>query len=754
MEKRTSLFSRLMEWGPIAWVLGRIRYKLLIAFMTVSLIPLIILVAISFISASNALNEKAFDHLRTVQKAKSSQLEQWLADRRGDILFVRNMGQVKGSEDINVGIPVLSLYKHNPSNPAFQEAFNRADSVLRPFSLEIGGGIYDDIMLIDADGDVVFTLYEDEMDGYEGNTVEFINGLKGVYVSDIEYKSGGNELVLSITAPVLDDDGATVGVIMMKASAAVLAEIMADRVGLGDSGEIYLVGQDNLWRSSSRYLPELGEETAVLFPDFTLTMASRSALIGNPGAVIVDNYLGIPVLSSWSSIVVQEPTEDDPDGIAWGLLTEIDQAEIQKPVLQMGYLIGGLLLTALVIVILAAYTLSGGLTRQANNIMRVFGDIGMGDFDARVDITSQDEIGSMATSLNAMLDNTLDLIQSREERDNMQSSIMKLLNEVSDVAEGDLTVEAEVTADMTGAIADAFNFMIVELRRVIHDVQDATLKVSTSSNEIQTAAEYLAKGSISQSLQIAETASAVDDMAVSIQQVSDNAALSATVGQQAVANAKQGTNAVQNTIEGMNRIRDQVQETSKRIKRLGESSQEIGEILELINEITDRTSILALNASIQAAMAGEAGRGFAVVAEEVERLAERSTEATKEIESLIRAIQGETAEAVAAMETTTREVVEGSLLANEAGQALSEIESVSNRLGELIQSISLASRQQARGSEVLAKSMDEISSVTSQTAAGTKQTAVSISNLAVLADNLRGSVSTFKLSSDGRDSQS
>jgi twitching motility protein PilJ len=217
------------------------------------------------------------------------------------------------------------------------------------------------------------------------------------------------------------------------------------------------------------------------------------------------------------------------------------------------------------------------------------------------------------------------------------------------------------------------------------------------------------------------------------------------VGEQALVNAQQGILAVQNTMEGMTRIRDQVQETAKRIKRLGESSQEIGDIVQLIGDIADRTSILALNASIQAAMAGDAGQGFAVVAEEVERLAERSTEATKQIDTLIRTIQNETNEAVAAMESTTNEVVEGSLLAEEAGQALSEIGTVSGRLQELIQSISMASQQQARGSEELAHSMVEIAEVTQQTAVGTKQAAVSINTLATLADELRASVSAFKL---------
>lgn len=385
------------------------------------------------------------------------------------------------------------------------------------------------------------------------------------------------------------------------------------------------------------------------------------------------------------------------------------------------------------------------INRQSEALGMLFSRISMGDFESRAVVMSGDELGTTARSLNSMLDNTLTLTQSQEERDAIQGSILKLLEEVSDVAEGDLTVEAEVTEDMTGAIADSFNHMIQQLRNIVANVQEATLQVSSSANEVQTTAEHLAEGSTAQAEQITDSSNALDEMAISIQQVSENANLSANVAQQSLANAKQGATAVQNTIEGMNRIRTQVQETSKRIKRLGERSQEIGEIVQLIGDIADRTSILALNASIQAAQAGEAGRGFAVVAEEVERLAERSANATKQIAGLVNTIQSETNEAVTAMEESTHGVVQGSQVADQAGQALSEIESVSTQLAELIQSISQTAAQQARGSENLSKAMGDISEVTQQTAAGTKQAAGSISNLATLADELRGSVSTFKL---------
>jgi twitching motility protein PilJ len=262
---------------------------------------------------------------------------------------------------------------------------------------------------------------------------------------------------------------------------------------------------------------------------------------------------------------------------------------------------------------------------------------------------------------------------------------------------------------------------------------------------VQTTTEYLASGSESQSTQIVEASAAIDEMSVSIQQVSANANTAADVAEQALKNARLGAESVSKTMAGMNGIRQQVQQTAKRIKRLGESSQEIGEIVQLIGDIADRTSILALNASIQAAMAGDAGKGFAVVAEEVERLAERSTEATKKVGGLIKSIQSDTNEAIAAMEETTKEVVGGSALANEAGQQLQQIESVSSQLAEIIHAISMASKQQARGSDSVAKSMSEISGVTQQTAAGAKQAAVSIRKLAVLADDLRDEMKRFKL---------
>ncbi|MBM3226057.1 MAG: methyl-accepting chemotaxis protein [Candidatus Tectomicrobia bacterium] len=333
------------------------------------------------------------------------------------------------------------------------------------------------------------------------------------------------------------------------------------------------------------------------------------------------------------------------------------------------------------------------------------------------------------------------LRSTQAERDDVYSALQILLGEVDEVARGNLTVEVAATAPATEALATAFNTMIRHLRTVVGHMQDAVLQVSTAAHAIQTTAEHLAQGSSTQVSQIVGSSAALEEMAVSIQDVSAHATLSATVAEQALANARQGAQAVHNTIAGMQRIHTQVQETAGRITQLGERSQDITATVQLIGDIADRTSVLALNASIEAALAGEAGQGFAVVAQEVERLAQRATTATRQIASLVATMQHETAEATTAMHHSVQEVVQGSHLADQAGQALEEIEGVS----ELIRSISQAAQQQARGSESLSRAMEEIADITQQMAAGTSQAAVSIQNLALLADELRHTVSTFRL---------
>jgi len=329
--------------------------------------------------------------------------------------------------------------------------------------------------------------------------------------------------------------------------------------------------------------------------------------------------------------------------------------------------------------------------------------------------------------------------------DRNQQAILRLLDEIADLADGDLTTNATVTEDFTGAIADSINFAIDQLRSLVASINRNSVLVSKAAEATQTTAHSLSEASTNQAREITQASGTVQDIASSIDEISANADESSKVAERSVVIANKGTSAVQNTIHGMDKIREQIQKTSKQIKRLGESSQEIGDIVSLINDIADQTNILSLNAAIQASMAGDAGRGFAVVADEVQRLAERSSAATRQIEVLVKTIQADTNDAVISMEQTTAEVVQGARLAQDAGVALEEIEEVSNDLARLIRDISSSATQQSGMANSITSRMNIIQEITSQTSSGVRDVADSIGNLTEMAKEMGSSVAGFKL---------
>jgi twitching motility protein PilJ len=337
------------------------------------------------------------------------------------------------------------------------------------------------------------------------------------------------------------------------------------------------------------------------------------------------------------------------------------------------------------------------------------------------------------------------LSEQASQNERNQAAILQLLDEIADLAEGDLSIHASVTENFTGAIADSINFAIDQTRGLVSNINNLSVQVASAASDTGDTAGNLSKAAENQAKEIGAATQAINEMAVSIDQVSSNAAESAAVAERAVDIANNGSHVVQATIQGMDTIRGQIQETSKRIKRLGESSQEIGDIVSLINDIADQTNILSLNAAIQASMAGDAGRGFAVVADEVQRLAERSSAATKQIAALVKTIQTDTNEAVISMEQTTSEVVGGAKRAQDAGVALEEIEGVSTSLAKLIQNISNAARQQAVSAGHVSNTMTVIQEITAQTVNTTEQTAQSIGQLTTMANEMRSSVEGFKL---------
>jgi len=506
---------------------------------------------------------------------------------------------------------------------------------------------------------------------------------------------------------------------------------------VGSDATMFQIKDGEFVRIATTFRTSNGERAT----DTTLQGAAAAALKAEK------NYTGRSILFGQEYIgayTLVRDTADRPVGalFAGQQTTFIAQQETRTTAI--------ITLTSLIILILSLallfFLLARLVTRPLKGLEEAAERISAGDYAVRAPVTSDDELGQVAVTVNTMVDQIVANTRAQEAQNAaLQTQIVKLLGEISSVAEGDLTVEAEVSADALGAVADSFNYMIVELRQIVGRVNTATQQVGRSTDEILATTDVLNGSAEQQASRIADTSVAVEEMAVSIGQVAENAALSAQVAREARDAASAGAVAVTATVEGMGRIRNQVQETARKIERLEASSQEIGTIVSLIKDVADQTGVLALNAAIRAAAAGEHGRGFAVVAEEVRRLAERVTVASAQIDTLVKGIQAETGEATLAMTQGSQEVASGVRVADDAGRALARIDTTARQLAELIEAISLAADQQARASAGIARAMTEISGITTGTTAGTRQAAAAVAALATLADDLRQGVAAFRL---------
>src|ERR1700684_3510310 len=413
-----------------------------------------------------------------------------------------------------------------------------------------------------------------------------------------------------------------------------------------------------------------------------------------------------------------------------------------------GALVGAAIL-AIVAAISLVYVLSKRVLTPVAEIATFSERLVAGDVRAGVEVGSSDEFGFIAENFNRSAAKVAHAVTNQQAQDSLQRSITDLLNTINQVARGDLTIRGKVTNDALGNVVDSVNFMLDNFTKVLERVRKAAVDVSTSANQILEAADDMTAGATQQDQEITNTSSAVEELTVSMKQVSNNAEASAEAARRALDAAEQGNRAVRDTLEGMQRIRSSVQATAKKIKSLGDRSLEISEIINVINDITEQTNLLALNAAIEAARAGDAGRGFAVVADEVRKLAEHSRSATKDIAALIKAIQAETNEAVVVMEEGTREVEVGAGLADQAGRALDAISSVVRQSAELVQEISLASKQQVRGTEGVANAMQIISNITRQTSQGARQTSRTVEQLVHMSEQLNEALSQFRVSAGG-----
>ena len=467
----------------------------------------------------------------------------------------------------------------------------------------------------------------------------------------------------------------------------------------------------------------------------TVTLAGHSTHTGHS-----EQHLSAP------ASLLPNPADDaaasTPDGQVTLPLLGTRAPEQHRQVLKVGLMLALLLAAGAAVYALTLQQSAGqqiGLTLLAALVIAVICGYGMSSL--------QSSHGTVQQAVAESQMHEAERLQQDAKRvnDANQAAILRLMNELQTVAEGDLTQQATVTEDITGAIADSVNYTVEELRNLVTSVQSTASRVAQTTTDVDATSTELLAASNEQMNEIQATGKSVLEMAARINTVSSQAQESAAVARQSLEAADSGLKAVQNAIGGMNAIRDQIQETSKRIKRLGESSQEIGEITELISDITEQTNVLALNAAIQAASAGEAGRGFSVVAEEVQRLAERSGDATRQIAAIVRTIQTDTQDAVAAMERSTQGVVEGAKLSDAAGSALADIDRVTRQLSELIGQISDQASREAESANVVAANIQHIFAVTEQTGEGTRSTAQMVRELSRSAEDLKASVARFKV---------
>src|SRR3974377_1054990 len=394
--------------------------------------------------------------------------------------------------------------------------------------------------------------------------------------------------------------------------------------------------------------------------------------------------------------------------------------------------VAGAIAVAFAVTILLAWRLGSAILSPVNELAEFSERLAGGHSKARADVGTNDEFGYIGENLNRAVARVSKAANNQEATESLQRSITDLLAVINQIARGDLTLRGKVTNDALGNVADSINYMLDNFTKVLERVRKAAMEVTACSNNILVAADEMQAGATQQDQEITNTSSAVEQLTVSMKQVSNNAEASAEAARRALDAAEQGNRAVRDTLDGMQRIRSSVQANAKKIKSLGDRSLEISEIINVINDITEQTNLLALNAAIEAARAGEAGRGFAAVAEEVRKLAEHSRSATKDIAALIKAIQAETNEAVVVMEEGTKEVEVGAGLADQAGKALEAISSVVRQSAELVQEISLASKQQVRGTEGVANAMQIISGITRQTTQSSQQAAGTVGNMVKL----------------------
>ncbi len=684
-------------------------------------------------------------------------------------------------EDIAANTEIPTKFR----NALTETSYVKSHSIYHPILSQLVSRFgYYDVFICDDEGYVVYSVFK-ELD-FNGNLrtgpqkdtgigkafalaweAERDGSLDGhVKSTDIEpYPISYDAPATFLGCPIYDEDGTKQGVMIYqlpidKINGVTTMGGRQEEVGLGASGESYIVGPDFRQRTNSRFISDLEEGSAkrkVISADGKEISFTSIGMLEVPtdgakrifspsvsdriGVDVYPDYRGIPVLGSYGPLEIA--------GMTYGLLTEIDAAEAFAAARAQRNAALGVGTFTLAIFVLVSVLFARQISRPIASLVETANKVAAGDDTARAEVMSSDEIGELAEQFNEMVDSRVKAQQEiAAENRRLQSDIRGLLEVVSDASDGDLSVRATVTEGALGNVADALNLMFENVGELIQEVQAASLRVASASSEIQVASEQLADGARKQAEEVVNTTAAVQEMSSNIESVANNASVAAEAGQKTKEASDVGNEAVSKVIHGMDRIRENVLAGAKKIKRLGDRSMEISTIVNTIEEISAQTDMLALNAAIEAARAGEHGRGFSVVAEEVRKLAERTAGATREIEKLIGGIQAETNEAVSSMEEQTSDVENESRVVGSAGESLTHIGQATDQAAELINEISLSAKQQVRGAAGVVQAMEFVADIAKQAQAGAEQTKKSTEEVAALANDLTSKIGQFKVTAN------